>query len=45
METMAHSIKKTFYLRRYASKKTALAQFKKVFREDIDQEKINKQFI
>jgi hypothetical protein len=44
MEIMAHLIKKTFYLRRYASKKTALARFKKGFGEDTDQEKINEQF-
>ncbi len=43
METMAHPIKKTFYSRRRASKTTALARFKKVFGEDTDQEKINKQ--
>jgi hypothetical protein len=36
IEIIAHPIKKTFYLRRYASKKTALARFKKVFGEDID---------
>ena len=44
MEIIAHPIKKTFYLRRCASKKTALARFKKGFGEDIDREKINKQF-
>ena len=44
METMAHPIKKAFHSRRCASEKTALARFRKVFREDTDQEKINEQF-
>jgi hypothetical protein len=41
---MAHPVKKAFYSRHYASEKTALARFRKVFREDTDQEKINEQF-
>jgi DDE superfamily endonuclease len=44
METMAHPVKKAFHSRRCASKKTALARFRKVFGEDTDQEKINEQF-
>ena len=45
IETMAYLIKKTFHLKHCTSEKTALARFKKVFREDTDQEKINKQFM
>jgi len=44
IETMAHPVKKAFHSRRCASKKTALARFRKVFGEDTDQEKINEQF-
>lgn len=44
IETMAHPVKKAFHSRRCASEKTALARFRKVFRKDTDQEKINEQF-
>ena len=44
IEIMAYPVKKAFYSRRCASEKTALARFRKVFREDINQEKINEQF-
>ena len=44
METMAYSVKKVFHSRRCTSEKTALARFRKVFREDTDQKKINDQY-